>query len=130
MRDSTERDLAVAEALGSMADARIKELEQTCADLRQVVRMCLQQFEFTYGKRSRGWDAQYLMARCGAVLGTTAGYRCPVCASSATRFEDGEIQCDNRNCDERPSTRYGRYTEQQFTLAVANQQSADLNHGD
>jgi|ERR1041385_8026831 hypothetical protein len=69
MRDSPERDLAIAEELGHMADARIKELEQTCADLRQVVRMCLQQFEFTYGKRSRGWDAQYLMARCGAVLG-------------------------------------------------------------
>lgn len=70
MRDSVERDLAATKELGHMADARIKELEQTCADLRQVVRMCLQQFEFTYGKRKRGWDAQYLMARCGAVLGT------------------------------------------------------------
>lgn len=70
MRDSPERDLAVAQELGYMADARIKELEQTSADLRQVVRMCLQQFEFTYGKRQRGWDARYLMARCGTVLGT------------------------------------------------------------
>ena len=70
MRDSIERDLAVTEELGHMADARIKELEQTCANLRQVVRMCLQQFEFIYGKRKRGWDAQYLMARCHSVLGT------------------------------------------------------------
>src|ERR1041385_147312 len=69
MRDSPERDLAIAEELGHMADARIKELEQTCADLRQVVRMCLQQFEFTYAKRSRGWVPQYRRARCGAVWG-------------------------------------------------------------
>lgn len=71
MKDSIQRDLAVADALGEMADARIRELERTCADLRQVVRMCLQQFQFTYGKRKRGWDAQYLMARCRTVLGNT-----------------------------------------------------------
>lgn len=35
MRDSTERDLAVADTLGEMADARIKELETENAALRE-----------------------------------------------------------------------------------------------
>lgn len=83
MRDSAERDLAVANELGHMADARIKELEQTCADLRQVVRMCLQQFEFQYGKRGRGWDAKFLMERLAAVIAESEGSG-PCAASPAT----------------------------------------------
>jgi len=75
MKDSVERDLAVADELGRMADARIKELEHERTDLRRVLRMCLQQFEFTYGKRKRGWDAQYLMEECGALLGDAAYQR-------------------------------------------------------
>ena len=42
-------------------------------------------------------------------------YRCPVCRFTATRFEDGEIQCNNRKCEVRPSTRYGKYDEADFT---------------
>jgi len=30
-------------------------------ELLRVARMALQQFEFTYGKRKRGWDAAFLM---------------------------------------------------------------------
>lgn len=69
MRDSVERDLAVADDLGRMADARIRELESERREFQTLIRMCLQQFEFQYGKRQRGWDAKFLMDRCEALLG-------------------------------------------------------------
>lgn len=69
MRESAERDLAVAGELGRMADARIRELESERREFQTLIRMCLQQFEFQYGKRQRGWDAQFLMDRCEALLG-------------------------------------------------------------
>lgn len=69
MRDTPERDLAVADELGRMADARIRELESERREFQALIRMCLQQFEFQYGKRARGWDAKFLMDRCEALLG-------------------------------------------------------------
>lgn len=50
----------------------IDALTRRQSPLRQTVRMCLEQFEFTYGKRKRGWDAVFLMEQCGAVLGEAA----------------------------------------------------------
>jgi hypothetical protein len=37
-------------------------------ELRAVARIALQQFEFMYGQRKRGWDAAYLMKRLRKVL--------------------------------------------------------------
>lgn len=47
---------------GAMIET-INGLECERDNLLQVARMALQQFEFTYGKRKRGWDAKYLMER-------------------------------------------------------------------
>lgn len=68
MRESAERDLAVADDLGRMADARIRELESERREFQTLIRMCLQQFEFQYGKRQRGWDAKFLMDCLESVL--------------------------------------------------------------
>jgi hypothetical protein len=38
------------------------------SDLLRVARMALQQFEFTYGKRKRGWDAVFLMDELKAAI--------------------------------------------------------------
>lgn len=52
--DATEHDV--------MRDA-IRELEKDRDGLLTVARMALQQFEFTYGQRKKGWDAKFLMDR-------------------------------------------------------------------
>lgn len=44
-----------------------------CNRLRQVASMALQQFEFQYGKRRRGWDAQFLMEQISTAI---AEYDC------------------------------------------------------
>lgn len=62
--DEMERD--------AMIDT-IKELERDRDELRQVARMSLQQFEFTYGKRGRGWDAAYLMERVATAITNSQG---------------------------------------------------------
>lgn len=71
MKDSPDRDLAVADELARMAGTRIRELEAERKEFQVLIRMCLQQFEFQYGKRERGWDARFLMDRCEAILGVS-----------------------------------------------------------
>lgn len=48
-------------------------LEKDRDALRQVARMALQQFQFTYGQRARGWDAKFLMERLEAVIAESEG---------------------------------------------------------
>lgn len=64
LHDEMERDAMIE---------TIKELEKDRDALRQVARMALQQFEFTYGKRTRGWDAVYLMERLQSVIADSEG---------------------------------------------------------
>lgn len=45
-----------------------RTLESERRELTTLIRMCLQQFEFQYGKRQRGWDAKFLMGRLESVL--------------------------------------------------------------
>lgn len=51
-----------------------------------------------------------------SILHVEPDYRCPACGCSATKFEDEEIQCDSRACGTRPTTRYGKFVESDFTL--------------
>jgi uncharacterized protein Yka (UPF0111/DUF47 family) len=52
----------------------ISELEKDCDALLQVARMSLQQFEFQYGQRGRGWDTKYLMDRLRETIRNVEGF--------------------------------------------------------
>lgn len=57
---------------GAMIET-IKALEIDRDELRQVARMALQQFEFTYKQRQRGWDAKFLMERLRTAITDSEG---------------------------------------------------------
>ena len=43
------------------------------SDLLRTARMALQQFEFTYGQRKRGWDAAFLMGELKTAITNAEG---------------------------------------------------------
>lgn len=67
----------------------IAQLEKDCDELRQVARMSLQQFEFQYGKRGRGWDAAFLMERLSGVLALVDGQDTNTAVSAGTTEQSG-----------------------------------------
>ncbi len=82
----------------------------TTSELLRVARMALQQFEFTYGKQKRGWDAVFLMDELKAAITNAEAEQRDECEQRKAEdvaIEDRCMFCGGKTAHE-PDCSHGR----------------------